>query len=240
MFDYNLALISGIDIPIPELETVLHQPSIKEISLIGEQTFLTGVQLLCINKTMYIEDESLLSNTTNFQIFMTMVSEKQLADKKEAIIQLLQLLFPGSSITFTPRSLMLISNGKSVMIDESNFELLQTIVNDMFCLKNTDQSTFNPANKKAKEIADKLMRARQRVAAQQSGSGGSMFGQYLSIITVGVASMSLKEALDLTMYQLYDLIERYTLYINWDLDIRSRLAGAKEDKPVDNWMKQIH
>jgi hypothetical protein len=42
------------------------------------------------------------------------------------------------------------------------------------------------------------------------------------------------------MYQLYDLIERYTLYMNWDLDIRSRLAGAKGDKPVENWMKLIH
>jgi len=28
--------------------------------------------------------------------------------------------------------------------------------------------------------------------------------------------------------------------MNWDLDIRSRLAGAKGDKPVENWMKQIH
>jgi hypothetical protein len=42
------------------------------------------------------------------------------------------------------------------------------------------------------------------------------------------------------MYQLYDLIERYGLYINWDLDIKSRLAGASGDKPVENWMKPIH
>jgi hypothetical protein len=60
------------------------------------------------------------------------------------------------------------------------------------------------------------------------------------VLTVGIGSMSLKDIMELTIYQLYDLIERYSLYINWDLDIRSRLAGAKGDKPVDNWMKSIH
>ena len=52
--------------------------------------------------------------------------------------------------------------------------------------------------------------------------------------------MSLNDCLNLTMYQMYDLVERYSLYLNWDIDIRSRLAGAKGDKPVENWMKNIH
>jgi hypothetical protein len=52
--------------------------------------------------------------------------------------------------------------------------------------------------------------------------------------------MSLGEALNLTMYQIHALLERYSLYLNWDIDIRSRLAGAKGDKPVENWMKNIH
>ena len=46
--------------------------------------------------------------------------------------------------------------------------------------------------------------------------------------------------MELTVYQLYDLMERYNLYINWDIDIRSRMAGAKNDKPIESWMKQIH
>ena len=86
------------------------------------------------------------------------------------------------------------------------------------------------------------MRARQRVAAQkgQDESNASMFAQYLSILTVGLGSMSLKDLINLTMYQLYDLVERYTLYTAWDIDIRSRLAGGKPDSTPDNWMKNIH
>ena len=75
------------------------------------------------------------------------------------------------------------------------------------------------------------MRGRQRVAAQKGGDIiTSMFSQYISVLTVGLESMSIFDMMNLTMYQLYDLIERYMLYINWDIDIRSRLAGANPDK----------
>ena len=38
----DLALMTGVDIPIPELQLALHQPTIKEISYIGETEFLVG------------------------------------------------------------------------------------------------------------------------------------------------------------------------------------------------------
>ena len=241
MFDYRLALATGTDIPIPELQLTMHQPTIKEISMIGEQNFFTGIQLLCLQKAMYIEDETLLSNTTNFQMFITMMQEKQLSEKKEIVIQVLSLLFPSKKIIFTPRSFMFNEGEISCIIDEGNFNILQELLQNAFCLQNTDQQTFNPANAKAKAIADKLMKGRKKVAAAKAAEqgDGSIIGQYLSVLTIGVSSMSLKDCLDLTIYQLYDLVERYTLYINWDIDIRSRMAGAKGDKPVENWMKPI-
>lgn len=241
-FDYRLALATGVDIPIPEFQTVIHQPTIKEISMVGEQEFFTGIQLLSIQKTMYIQDEVLLANTSNFQIFMAMINEQQLAGKKASVVQTLSLLFPTSKIIFTPGSLIINSGEILSTIDEGNFNILQQILQDMFCLSKTDQQTFNPGDKKAKEIADRLMKARQQVAAAKAReqSDASSLGQYLSVLTIGVASMSLQDCINLTLYQLYDLIERYSLYTNWDLDIRSRLAGAKGDKPVENWMKPIH
>lgn len=243
MFDYRLGLMTGIDLPIPELQTTIHQPTIKEISLIGEQDFFIGIQLLCIKKQMYIQDESLLNSTNNFQIFMAIMNEKQTAEKKTAVQQVLTLLFPQSNVIFTPRSIVLNSPQGIVTIDEGNFEILQQLLNEQFCLKGSGQEQFNPEGQKAKEIAQKLMRARQRVAEQKmqgEGGSGSMFSQYLSILTIAIGSMSLTDLSNLTMYQIYDLIERYTLYLNWDLDIRSRLAGGKPDKPAENWMKNIH
>lgn len=234
--------MSGIDIPVPECQFVIHQPKIKEIAYIGEKDFFVGVQCLGLNKQSFIEDESLLDSTSNFQIFMTVMTSSESAEKKHSVMQLLTLIFPGAKILFTPRSVMVNFNGTQSIIDESNFEIFQDIVRRVFCTASSpmDQTNFNPANKQAEEIAAKLMKARQRVAEQNNSGESSVFTQYLSILTVGLSSMSMNDLLDLTMYQLYDLIERYMLFTNWDLDIRSRLAGGKPDSKPDNWMKNIH
>ena len=170
------------------------------------------------------------------------MSEKEAIDKKIAVQQVCTILFPTMKLNFTPRSMMLMGDGRTITIDEDNFEFLQSALSSICCLKTgpMDQQNFNPVNAEAKRIADKLMRGRQRVAAQKGESNTSLFTQYLSTLTVGLNSMSLADAMDLTMFQLYDLVERYMLYLNWDMDIRSRLAGAKPDSPPENWMKNIH
>lgn len=233
--------MTGVDIPVPECQLILHQPSITEISYIGEKQFFTGLQTLCIHKTMFIEDESLLSETNNFQIFMMIMAEKETQDKREAVEQVLTLLLPKSKPLFTPRSLLINSNGQNIIIDENNFEILQKILETMFCLGQTDEQTFNPADAKAKAIAEKIMAGRARIAAEKAekAKNDSTFGHYVSILAVGL-HLSVREINQYTMFQLYDQVERYILNVNWDIDIRSRLAGGKPDQQPDNWMKNIH
>ena len=240
--DIRLALMTGVDIPIPELQTTIHQPSIKEISFMGEQEFFVGLQTLSISKNLLTQGKTLLGSTTNFQIFMTIMKEQETRDKKDAVLSFFQLIFPGTRIIMTPASILLNREENQSMIDESNFEVFQNYIKEIFCINSgpMDQATFNPADEKARQIAEKLMRGRQRVAEQKGESNCSAFGRYLSILTIGLNSMSLSDAMNLTMYQMYDLVERYTLYLNWDLDIRTRLAGGKPDSSPDDWMKNIH
>lgn len=240
--DLRLGLMCGIDLPIPELQATIHQPKIKEIAFVGEKDFFLGVQCLCIDKNIIAnQGESLLVNTNNFQIFMTMMKEKEMAEKKDSVINVFSLIFPKYKTLFTPRSIILQSDTQ-IMVDDSNFEILQEYLKEIFCFKSSmsQELGFNPANDTAKKIADKLMRGRQRVAELNGSANVSIFSQYLSMLTVGLDSMSLQDLMDLTMFQLFDLVERYQLYINWDIDIRSRLAGGKPDGKPENWMKNIH
>ena len=242
MVDIRLALMAGSDIPIPKCQITLHQPSIKEISFLGETDFFIGVQCLCLHKSMFVEDKAALSDINNFQIFMTMMMDASTADKKVCVQQLLNMLFPKYKVLMTPRSILFQSDGGSQVVDESNFEILQDVIRQVFCANTgpMDQQAFNPANDAAREIAQKLMRGRQRVAAQRDGGSQSSFGRYLSILTIGLNSMSLHDLVNCTMYQMYDLLERYILHINWDLNIRTRLAGGKPDSQPEDWMKNIH
>lgn len=240
--DYRLAMMCGTDLPVPECQLIIHQPRIREIALLGEQDFFIGAQCLTLNKSMFItEDKDVLSDINNFQIFMMVMNEKEAKDKKTATLSVLQLLLPSYKVMFTPRALVLLQDGKNITIDENNFEYLQDILRMVFCTKNgpMDQQSFNPQDAKAKEIAEKLMRGRARIAAEKGETNSSVFSQYLSILTIGT-TMQLQNLMDLTMFQLYDLVERYNLYITWDIDLRSRLAGGKPDRHPDNWMKNIH
>lgn len=240
--DYRLALLTGIDIPASFCQLIIHPPSIKEIALIGDKDFFAGVQCLCLYKSMFVEDKNVLSDINNFQIFMMIMQEKEAKDKKIATRQVLTLLFPDYKILFTPNSLVFQrENQESVIIDENNFEQLQEILRQIFCMKNApmDQVAFNPAGEKAKEIAKKLQRGRERIAAERNDKDSSIFSQYLSTLSVGL-HMPLQSLIDLTMFQLYDLLERYMLWVSWDLDIKMRLAGGKPDESPDNWMKNIH
>ena len=102
--DYKLALMCGIDLPIPEIPLIVHQPKVKEIALIGEKEFFIGAQCLCINKnSLASQDKNVLDTTTNFQIFMMVMAQKENVEKKICTQQLLSLLFPNSKAIFTPR-----------------------------------------------------------------------------------------------------------------------------------------
>lgn len=235
-------MMCGTDLPVPECQLIIHQPRIKEIALLGEQDFFIGAQCLTLNKSMFIaKDKDVLGNTNNFQIFMMVMNEKEAQEKKIATLSVLQLLLPSYKAMFSPKSLIFLKDKETITIDENNFEYLQDILRLIFCTKNgpMDQQSFNPQGDKAREIAEKLMRGRSRIAAEKGSTNASIFSQYLSILTIGIP-MQLQNLMDLTMFQLYDLMERYNLYTNWDIDLRSRLAGGKPDRHPDNWMKNIH
>lgn len=240
--DLRLALMTGIDIPIPECKLVVHQPRIEEIAFLGDTPFFTGTQTLCLYKSMFVQGNVDLDDIKNFQIFMMVMTEKETADKKRCVLDVLKLLFPDYKILLTPRSLVFQKEGlDTIMIDEDNFEFLQETLRQIFCVNQgpMDQQAFNPADDKAREIAGKLMRGRQRVAAQKGTSNSSIFVRYLSVLSIGL-NIPIQNLQKYTMFQFYDLIERYSLYMNWDIDIRTRLAGGKPDSHPDNWMKDLH
>lgn len=239
-----LQLLTGIDLLIEECNLIIHQPTLEEIGYISENVLWSGASVLTINKSLYIqqtdfEDLREYDAITNFQIFITVLQQKEAAEQKQNALAVLRLLFPQYSISLLPRSIMFKKDETNLIIDENNFDFLQDAIREILCLQDSGQQSYNPEGARAREIAEKLMRARQK-KAELTGENSSILSQYLSVITVGLNSMAFSETKKLTIYQLYDLVERYSLYINWDLDVRTRLAGGKPDSQPDNWMKSIH
>lgn len=250
----GLSLISGADIPIPELGLTLHQPKIKEIALLGDEaSYFLGLQLIGFNKDTIVaeagEDKNRLNNMNDFDIFMALINDPKAQGKQKRqndIMSIFTIMFPGYTSQLLPRSIYLnnATTKHNITIDESNFSILKNIIIEVGGLKSNAASqngSYNPKTKKAAEIAAKLMKGRQRVARQKNGSDkDGILSRYVSILTVGLRSMSLTDCLNLTVIQLYDLIERFSLWLQWDLDIRAKLAGSTADTKPEDWMKSLH
>lgn len=249
----DLAIMTGVDIPIPEIGITLHQPTIKEISYLeSELQYFLSLQLICFDRRFLQaqtpEDNFRLSKMTDFDIFMTLLTDATInngVNRQKGIVDVLTIMFPGYVPQILPRSIYLNNptTKHNVTIDESNFPALKQVLKAVGGLERNSagqNGSFNPKGKRAAEIAAKIMKGRALAAAQRNESSNGLLARYISVLTVGLDSMSLQDCLNLTVCQLYDLVERYGLYTGWDIDIRARLAGANPGDKPDDWMKDIH
>ena len=91
----------------------------------------------------------------------------------------------------------------------------------------------------AKEIAEKLRKRQLKLAEDKPPQKLDIFARYSSVIAVGMG-IDLKQVMEWTPYQLFDQYERFMLKTAYDINIKAKLAGAKDLKEAEDWMKDIH
>ena len=253
---HKLLLDTKVDIPFPSAELVLHQPSIAEIGMIGEHSFLTAVNALTKDyKSIKIEDNSNLDNLTNFDILMSMIREK--TENSKLIVTNLLLLFdlilPNQRFIITPGSFIfqdkVFEEGqtpKNHMIDKNNFEEFSQIINEMFgmdAFKGDTGDDYNPGGDRARALVEKFKEKREYLAQLRQERGedtatASIFGRYMNILAVGEK----KDKNQLAQYSVYQLIEefkRFELKEGFDYTLQAKMAGAKNVTDAKDWMQDI-
>ncbi len=241
----NLSLLTGADIPFPEGRLVIHQPTIKEIGFIGENTFFLGCGFLSFSKDILNDrDKSRLEEIDDFNILMSIMMGKNidinLKENVESAQQVLLLLFPNNDITFEAEQIK-IGEG---FINKNNFVRFKQILKEMFQLsfKNDGvQKDYKPANSAAAAIAEKLKKRHEKLA-QLNGTDShniQIFGRYMSIISTyqGISYLDLTQY---TVFQLYDIFSRIQLKMAYDMAIQAKMAGAKDVKNPEDWMKDLY
>lgn len=243
MMNNELLLQSKNDIPFPEAQLTIHQPTISEISLIGEENFFAGCQLFNLSKDkLSDEDKTGLEDKDNFDIIMSIVNSKEKMKYKNSISLLLTLLFPMYSFKFTDTDIILMSKENSSRINKENFDVFKDILNAMFLLEEVDGALeYNPADARAKKIADKLKKSKEKNARskEQQESTVAILSTYVSILSVGL-NKDKNDLMEYTVFQLKDEFQRFQKKQSFDVYVQAKMAGATELEEVDNWMDKIH
>ena len=178
---------------------------------------------------------------SNFEIFLKLVEANPLSSTK--VQMLLSLLFPDFNSSIEERFIYLVNpkEQKSILINDSTFEILQEVITAILCLQSSNtKEEFNPQGDRAREIAEKIKRGRERAARLkgEKKQQSNFLSKYISGLGIGTNTLNIHNVLDLTLYQLLNQLERYGLYTQYDISIQAKMAGAKDVEDVD-WLKDI-
>ena len=248
----QLLLLSKNDIPFPKASITIHQPTIKEIGYIGEEAFFSGIQFLNFSKEDLSEEEQVgLEKYTDFDILIQFANSKDLSTRQSFLQakMVLALIFPDHNIICAKNEIVLKKGEEKEnhIINNGNFKELVEIIKEMFSLSSIfgkGAPNYDPYGVAAKKLADKFKKYRQKIAKiknEESGGGQkiSILSRYISILTVG-EGRDMNSFMNYTVYQLFEEFQRFNLKQQYDMYIQAKMAGAKDLKEMDNWMKDIH
>jgi len=240
----ELLLLSGNDFPIKDLNILIHQPTIKEIAFIGEESFFQGCEMLKFSKNnLAAEDRNRLEKISDFNILMSIIREKNPIVQQNVVCMkmVLALLFPTYEIQFNfdNTSIDLIHENMTFSLNENNYDTFRNTLNEILCLGG-GENDFNPSGSLARKIADKLKDRHAKMAASgKENQKIAILSRYVSILAVG-ENKDMNALLNYSIYQLFDEFKRYNLKVAFDTHFQAQLAGAKDLKDVEDWMKDIH
>ena len=125
---------------------------------------------------------------------MSIVNNKTDESAKANVLLLelmFSLLFPDYSLMILPSMLVLTKEtdqGKEqCIINNDNFEQFKVLLSQMFCLDKFKGDDYNPANKAAQLIANKLRQRHKKLSKKNGDTKKSIdiLGRYISILNVG-------------------------------------------------------
>ena len=241
--DNELLLLSGNDIPFIEAQITIHQPTIKEIAYIGEEAFFTGCELINFSKNILSEQDKMnLEDKTNFDILIAILRERNAVMQKNrnCVEMVLALIFPWYTINISNDGIVLEKEEERHLINNDNFETFKTIFNMMFSFSKDESRDYNPSGDLARQIAEKFKKRQQKLSElKENKKKIDILSRYVSILAIG-EHKDMNSLLNLSVYQLYDEFERFKLKMNYDIYFQAKMAGAKDLKEVEDWMKDIH
>lgn len=246
----NTLLLSKNDIPFEQAQLLLHQPTIKEISLLTEERFFTGCEFLNFSKDKIenIEDKNNLKDASDFEILMTVMNDKQnqkVIHNKQCMLDVLSLLFPDYNIGFLPMSIIISKENERHLIDKDNFNSFKKVINQIFCLSDTvgQKQKYNPGGPQAKALVQKFKK-RQRKLAELKNRGKEkqkieILSRYISILAVG-EHKDMNQLYQYSIPQLFNEFNRFRLKEDFEMYLQLKIAGAQNLEEVKNWMGDLH
>ena len=240
--------LANRDIAIPQCNIIVTQPTVQEVLTFGEEKFLNCVQLLGhLDKVLQpIQEELSSANMPEVPpLALLLVAYREEKPIQEQVDEFFELICFNYDVKITSNSIDFEQENKKVgMLTPFNYNFFAETLLDLFEPAALKNENYNPKSNKAKEIAEKLQRGKERKAQLQGKSDvtQSIFGIYASILSIGM-QMDINIFMQYTPFQIFDAFERFTLKEAEDyyklLSSSGFLDTSKIDQP-EPWLKNLY
>lgn len=242
--------LSGEQVLVPECGIFITQPKVRQIVQFGEQKFLTAIQILTDPDTLVQEikqGNSQLKEMGNFQILLELIKHDE--SLKSFFDILFELCCPNYEVKIIKNSIEFyieeddekVCRGR---INSRNFEKFTTVLKELFIFVSNDKNSpdYNPANKLAQEIADKIKKGRAKAGQQKGSEKMSLYGTYVSILSVGM-QLDMNQLYNYTPFQLYDTFSRYWAKVQSDQFFKIQImpfSNVSESDSPEEWTRNFY
>lgn len=238
--------LSGQPVPIQACNIVAVQPTIKQIVAFKESDFLLAANFLGMPEThieKIREGNEKLNEFTDYQIYIALI--RQDGNLNKCVMNFFELVFPNYEIEID-NDISFIKDGHRLgMVNPFNYEDFKFIIKSLFLSSKVGgQKEYNPANKKAAEIAKKFAKAHEKIQKSKGGADESatLFGTYTSVLSIGM-NIDLNILYNYTPFQIYNAFSRYWKKINSDfyqkVSTTPMMDVSKMEEP-DDWSANIY
>jgi len=263
----NLMSLAGMPININGIGKI-YPIKLKEIAEIGDSKYNQYLNHLCISIDSFNIDEEtknklIKEKTTSFMLILSLCIQddtnqfleimtdalKFFLKKEVILIPYLNGFFIGTMNDLEnilnnikdENDLIKIFQEKG-FINNDNYEVFKKVIMLQNCIeiKSTDEKKY--ANDKAKEIAEKLKKAKEKINKIKAKQGEILsLYDLVSAFSANSKSNNIIDVWEMSIYQFNDQFKRMQMIEEYNIGIRSLLAGADSNKiNLKHWITKIN
>lgn len=201
-------------------------PTLKDISLIGIQTYQYYVSLLLMENDVF---EALPQNTELATLFQLTLS-----------------FFFREAVTYSASDncFIVYADDKAVgVISKDNFSSITDLICQRISMKSKQTEELSKVkSQKAMEIMKKLQKGRAAKAKQTKADRNLELGNIISAVANKSQSLNILNIWDLTVFQLWDCFARISNNNVYDIQAMSVAAYGNKDNHFDfnSWFKKLN
>lgn len=233
--DDELRLLKGSSFFINKIE--IKPLTISEIIELGYLQYHRYLKYFVEDIGDYFKDiPDEFKELTSFDVFINSNS-----DILNEFTDAIKFFFKENNIKILGGDMQAIIFPDNRFINRDNWLQYCEIINAQNCVNKNVDDNYNPKSSKAKEIAEKLRKAREKINKIKSKNNEQLdFSDLISCLATNGNNLNLLNIFNLTIYQFNDQFKRMQMLEEYNINIRSLLAGADKDKiDLKNWISKI-